>query len=96
MRVKRAQLAEALVGTIKDHHRFLLCEALNHIDALDQAIMHVGQEIEARMDPPEALIEDKTVAVESVIASFTEKEKKHSLLSCLYIQGEFFSPLKAE
>jgi transposase len=66
MRAKRAQLEEALVGTIKEHHRFLLREALQHIDTLDQAITRVGQEIEARMCPAEALLEDKTVAVETV------------------------------
>jgi transposase len=52
MKAKRAQLEEALVGTIKPHHRFLLSEQLVLIDTLDEAIERVSLEIEQRLDPP--------------------------------------------
>ena len=46
-------LEEALVGTIKPHHRFLLREHLDHIHRLDQSIERVSTEIDARMGPDE-------------------------------------------
>jgi transposase len=49
LRAKRDQLEQALVGTLKPHHRFLLTEHLNHIDELDEAMVRVDQEIEERM-----------------------------------------------
>ncbi len=52
MKAKRAQLQEALVGTVKVHHRFLLTEELVLIDTLDEAIERVSREIEQRFDPP--------------------------------------------
>lgn len=53
LKAKRTQLEEALVGTLKLHHRFMLNEHLGHIDLLDKAIARVGAEIEARMGPDE-------------------------------------------
>ena len=53
LKAKRAQLEEALVGTLKPHHRFMLIEHLGHVDLLDKAIARVGAEIEARMGPDE-------------------------------------------
>jgi transposase len=52
MKAKRAQLEEALVGTLKAHHRFMLTEQLVVIDTLDEAIERVSQEIALRLDPP--------------------------------------------
>jgi len=52
MKAKRAQLEEALVGTVKPHHRFMLTEELVLIDSLDEAIERVSQEIAQRFDPP--------------------------------------------
>ncbi|WP_149404849.1 IS110 family transposase, partial [Dictyobacter arantiisoli] len=54
MRTKRAELEQALVGTLTSSHRFLLKEHLSHIDTLDGAIARVGHEIETRMRSPEA------------------------------------------
>ncbi len=51
LKAKRAQLEEALVGTLKPHHHFMLTEHLGHVDLLDKAIARVGAEIEARMGP---------------------------------------------
>lgn len=53
LKAKRAQLEEALVGTLKPHHSFLLSEQLLHIATLDEAITRLGREIERRMTPPE-------------------------------------------
>jgi len=53
LRAKRAQLQEALVGTLTAHHRFLLSEHLALIDTLEEAIQRASQEIEQRMAPPD-------------------------------------------
>lgn len=52
LKAKRAQLEEALVGTVKPHHRFMLSEQLILVDTLDEAIERVSQEIGQRLDPP--------------------------------------------
>jgi transposase len=52
LKAKRAQLEEALVGTVKPHHGFLLGEQLALIDPLDEAIERISQEIAQRLDPP--------------------------------------------
>lgn len=49
LKAKRAALEQALVGSLKAHHRFLLSEHLTHMDTLEEAIRRVGQEIEQRM-----------------------------------------------
>jgi transposase len=51
LKAKRAQLEEALVGTIKPHHRFLLSEQLVLIETLDEAIERISCEIAQRLDP---------------------------------------------
>jgi transposase len=51
LKAKRADLEEALVGTIKPHHHFMLSEYLGHLDRLDRSIERVGAEIEARIGP---------------------------------------------
>lgn len=38
LKAKREQLEEALVGTVKPHHRFMLSEELILIDTLDEVI----------------------------------------------------------
>jgi transposase len=60
LKAKRTALEQALVGQLKPHHHFLLAEQLRHIDGLDEAIARVGQEIEARMCPPEAAPQEQT------------------------------------
>src|SRR5438270_3490706 len=50
----KAELEQALVGSLKPHHRFLLGEHLRLIESLDEAIRRVGQEIETRMSESEA------------------------------------------
>ncbi len=53
LKAKRVQLEEALVGTLKPHHRFMLTEHFALIDTLDEAITRATQEIELRMGPPD-------------------------------------------
>jgi transposase len=44
-------LTEALRGRITKHHRFLLRLHLQQIDALDQALAQIDEEVEANLDP---------------------------------------------
>ena len=57
LRQKRAELEKALVGRLKAHHRFMIAELLSHIDYLDEGIERVSVEIQERMHPFEAQIE---------------------------------------
>ena len=50
MRAKLAELEQALVGYVRDHHRFLLASHLQHIDFLEEQIKHFGQQITLRME----------------------------------------------
>jgi len=56
MREKREQLAKALEGRVKPHHRFVLTELLCQIDNLDEAIARFDQEIEKYCAPFEAAV----------------------------------------
>ncbi len=49
LRGKQIQLAQAMVGTMKDHHRFLLLQQLTLIDVLDGQIDDLDQEIAHRI-----------------------------------------------
>jgi transposase len=51
LREKRGLLEQALAGTLKPHHRFLLIQHLSHIDYLDEAIAKLDGEIEEQMRP---------------------------------------------
>ncbi len=51
MRAKRPALDAALQGSMGPHQRFLLRQQLAHIDALDQLIQAVSQEIDQRLEP---------------------------------------------
>ncbi len=46
LRTKQAELAQALVGRVRDHHRFMLARHLTHIDFLEEEIARFDQEIE--------------------------------------------------
>jgi transposase len=46
---KKEQLEEAVQGTLKDHHRFLLTNQLHHLDVLDQQIADFDREIAHRL-----------------------------------------------
>lgn len=56
LREKRAQLAQALTGRVKPHHRFLLTELLCQIDSLDETIARFDAEIAAYCAPFEASV----------------------------------------
>jgi transposase len=49
MKEKREQLAQALQGTLGDHHRFLLQSQLRQLDFFDQQIRELDQEIAHRL-----------------------------------------------
>jgi transposase len=52
LRHKREALAQALTGIVGEHHRFMLAQALVHIDFLDEQIAQFDREITARMAAP--------------------------------------------
>jgi len=51
LRKKQAQLREALVGRVTDHHAFMLQALLSHIEFLDQQIALFDAHIEAQTRP---------------------------------------------
>jgi transposase len=52
MKEKREQLAQALQGTLGDHHRFLLQSQLRQLDFFDQQVRELDQEIAHRLGVP--------------------------------------------
>ncbi len=54
LRDKREDLERALSGRVGAHQRFLLAEQLCHVDALDESIARLSQEIAERLRPFEA------------------------------------------
>jgi transposase len=56
MREKRAQLAKALEGCVKPHHRFVLTELLCQIDSLDETIGRFDEQIVAYCRPFEEAV----------------------------------------
>jgi len=54
LREKRDLLEQALAGTLKPHHRFLLIQHLSHIDFLEEQLTKLDAEIAERMRPFEA------------------------------------------
>lgn len=51
LKEKRAQLAQALEGRLRPHHRLLIRQHLEHLDFLGDAIEQVSEEIEERLRP---------------------------------------------
>lgn len=51
LKASRAELADALSGRIRAHHRFMLKLHLGHIDALDKAIADIEKEVGLGLDP---------------------------------------------
>ena len=51
VKASRAELLEALRGRVSTHHRFMLKLHLGHIDALDQAIAAIEQEVGLGLEP---------------------------------------------
>jgi transposase len=66
LRLKRASLEQALVGTLQPHHRFLIAEHLTHIDLLDEAVGRVSQEIEQRMSNKETCVPEPVSSEEEL------------------------------
>ena len=74
MKAKRAELEQALVGTLTAHHRFLLRQQLDHIDTLNEAISRVSNEIEERMQSLDQ-VEQST----DIIEGTTQEHEQESL-----------------
>jgi transposase len=62
MRPKQAELAQALCGRVRDHHRFLIQSHLTHLEFLDAQIQPFDQRIEK-------LIEQYLPSVEAAVLS---------------------------
>lgn len=56
LRAKHQQLAKALEGRVRQHHRFILAELLCQIDALEETIAHFDEQIEAHCIPFEEAV----------------------------------------
>lgn len=56
LRAKIPELEQALVGRMRPHQQFLIAQQLAHIDALDEAIERVSEEIAKRTHPFEQTI----------------------------------------
>jgi transposase len=52
-RTKRAELEQALQGTVAPHHAFMLAQHLVHLDFLDEQIAAFDAQISAALQPPE-------------------------------------------
>jgi transposase len=52
MREKREQLAQAVQGTLSEHHRFLLSSQLRQLDFFDGQLRELDQEIATRLGLP--------------------------------------------
>jgi transposase len=57
LRSKRDQLASALEGRVKPHHRFVLTELLSQIDSLDETIARFDAQIQAICGPFDEAVE---------------------------------------
>lgn len=51
LKEKREQLAQAVEGRVRGHHRLLIRQHLSHLDFLGEAIEQVSEEIEERLRP---------------------------------------------
>ena len=56
LRQKRGELAKALEGRVKPHHRFILTELLCQIDSLDETLERFTQEIDQYVSPFEGAV----------------------------------------
>jgi transposase len=56
LRSKTANLAQALTGRVRDHHRFVLAEYLDEWEALGQRIQRIEAEIDKQVRPFESAV----------------------------------------
>jgi len=69
LRKKKEQLEEALQGTLRDHHRFLLANQLSHLDLLDQQIANFDREIAHRVGLDQPPNDPETAAGKELIGN---------------------------
>jgi transposase len=56
LKSKTAELAQALAGRVRDHHRFLLAEYLDEWEALERRIQRIEAEIDQQVRPFESAV----------------------------------------
>jgi transposase len=80
LRGKQVQLAHAMVGTVKDHHRFLLLQQMTLIEILEQQIAEFDQEIATRIarDDGDSDADQQQNSASSVAAVVSERENEPS------------------
>ncbi len=78
LRGKQIQLAQAMVGTLKDHHRFLLLQQLTLIDVLERQVAELDQEIAHRIAQDDE--EAEPVTQEQKRSLLGEEQSTSSLL----------------
>lgn len=71
---KQDQLVQAMVGTVKDHHRFLLLHQLTLIETLDQHITELDQEIATRI----AATNEESVGTVLMSEDLSEEPQEHA------------------
>jgi transposase len=54
LRTKRAELEQALEGTLAPHHAFMIAQHLAHLDFMDEQIAAFDAQISAALQPPDA------------------------------------------
>lgn len=57
LREKRALLEQALAGTLKPHHRFMLIQHWGHVDYLDEMMAQLDAEVAEQMRPFQAVLD---------------------------------------
>jgi transposase len=57
MRAKIPELRRALAGSFRPHHQFMVAQHLAYIDAIDEIVTQISDEIAERLRPAEAYIE---------------------------------------
>jgi transposase len=80
LRGKQVHLAHAMVGTVKDHHRFLLLQQMTLIEILEQQIAECDQEIATRIarDDGDSDADQQQNSASSVAAVVSERENEPS------------------
>jgi transposase len=66
MRDKRALLEQALTGSVRAHHRFLLAQHLMHIDFLDERIAAMSEEIISHLDKQQSDHEEAIALLDTI------------------------------
>jgi transposase len=64
LRTKRAELEQALQGTVAPHHAFMIAQHLAHLDFMDEQVTAFDAQITAAIQPPDAPPSDSSTPSE--------------------------------